>query len=78
MVNPRNMLIILLLIVVSLISCKPNTSDNPQKSAAKTEIPFELVRNVIRLPVTIGDSREFKVILDTGMPFEGLLLYSKE
>jgi hypothetical protein len=28
--------------------------------------------------VTVGDSRELKVILDTGMPFEGLLIYNSE
>jgi hypothetical protein len=46
--------------------------------AAKAEIPFKLIGNVIILPVRIDDSREFKIILDTGMSFEGLLLYSKE
>ena len=78
MTNLRTLLISPLLITVFLISCKPNAPENPQREDAKIEIPFELVRNVILLPVTIGDSREFKIILDTGMPFEGLLLYSKE
>jgi hypothetical protein len=30
------------------------------------------------LPVRVGDSRELKVILDTGMHFEGLLLYNTD
>jgi hypothetical protein len=42
----------------------------------KHEIPFKLERNKIILPVRVGDSRDFKVVLDTGMPFEGLLLYN--
>ncbi len=35
-----------------------------------------LVNNVVILPVRLTGSREFKVILDTGMHFEGLLLYN--
>lgn len=54
----------------TLVSCERN--EKPENS----EIPFELSRNKIIVPVTVGNSREFRIILDTGMPFEGLLLYN--
>ncbi len=41
-------------------------------------IPFELDRNKVILPVRIGGSRVLRVLLDTGMHFDGLLLYRKE
>lgn len=74
-----SMTILLALAIVSLstISCKPNARTNTSTSAKKFEIPFKLVGNVIILPVRVDNSREFKIILDTGMPFEGLLLYNK-
>ena len=40
-----------------------------------TTIPFLLVRNKTVLSVRINDSREFRLILDTGMPSEGILLF---
>ena len=59
-----------------LIVCKPHTSANASVSAKKIEIPFKVERNKVMLPVRIDNSREFKVIFDTGMHFEGLLLYN--
>lgn len=63
--------------VLLLISCAPDTPPSTS-SSTPLHIPFRLERNKIILPVTIGDSRELKVILDTGMSFEGLLVYSTE
>lgn len=40
------------------------------------EVPFTIERNKIIVPVRIHNSRELKVILDTGMHFKGLLLYN--
>ncbi|KPK69993.1 hypothetical protein AMJ87_09580 [candidate division WOR_3 bacterium SM23_60] len=63
--------------ILLLISCAPNTPPSTSSSTA-LHIPFHLERDKIILPVTIGDSRGLKVILDTGMSFEGILLYSTE
>ena len=41
-------------------------------------IPFRLIRNKVILPVRVNASRELQVILDTGMPYDGLLLYKRE
>jgi hypothetical protein len=39
-------------------------------------IPIQFERNRTLIPVRIGNSRTLKIILDTGMTFDGLLLYN--
>ncbi len=63
---------------LSIAACKHNARTNTLINTKKIEIPFELINNIIILPVSVGNSRDFKVILDTGMHFEGLLLYNIE
>ncbi len=41
------------------------------------EIPFTLVDDHIVLPVTINNSPEIEVLLDTGMPMKGLMLLDR-
>ena len=41
-------------------------------------ILFELDRNKVILPVRVGDSRPLRVLLDTGMHFDGLLIYNRD
>jgi hypothetical protein len=47
-------------------------------SPASKTIPFELIRNKIILPLRMNDSRVLKVILDTGMPSQGVLLFDPD
>ncbi len=47
-------------------------------SAPETRIPFTLNRDRIVLPVTIGHSRPLRVLLDSGMGHDGLLIYTPE
>lgn len=54
----------------------PGVSDNHLEKQWK--VPFELINNKIVLPVGINDSRELKIILDTGKPSPGLTLFKKE
>ncbi len=67
-----------------LLNCAPDENKSPEgssaisKSPSSLHIPFDLNRNRIILPVRVGDSPELKIVLDTGMAFEGLLLYDKE
>jgi hypothetical protein len=42
------------------------------------QIPFDLLWSKIILPVRVNDSRELSIILDTGMPSPGLLLFDKD
>lgn len=41
---------------------------------AAMEIPFTLAHDKVILPVTVGDSRPLRIILDTGMTWDGLLI----
>lgn len=61
-----------------LVLCASDSRAPSTKSSTALHIPFQLARNTIMLQVTVGESRELKVILDTGMHFEGLLLYNNE
>ena len=63
------MLHILLLIVHSAIQGQ----SSPHKI-----IPFTLVNNKTILSVRVGDSRSLKVILDSGMGWNGLLLFNPD
>jgi len=41
-------------------------------------IPIKLERNKTIIPVSIGDIGPLKIVLDTGMPFEGLIIYNPD
>ena len=73
-----NCILAITLLLLFTAACKPTVGTSTPTNASKIEIPFELINNVIILPVSVGNSRDFKVILDTGMHFEGLLLYNIE
>lgn len=42
------------------------------------KFPFKLVNNKVLVPVNIGDSRTFNLILDSGFGFEGIILFNGE
>jgi len=42
------------------------------------KIPFEINRNKVILPVRVNESRPLKIILDSGMPGQGIILFKKE
>jgi len=44
----------------------------------QTAIPIEVQRNKTILPVKVGNSRILKILLDTGMSFDGLLIYNPD
>jgi len=60
-------------------SLHPNSpksgNDNGEKDR---QIPFDLLWSKIILPIRVNDSRELSIILDTGMPSPGLLLFDKD
>jgi len=41
-------------------------------------IPIKLERNKTIIPVFIGDIGPLKIVLDTGMPFDGLIIYNPD
>lgn len=50
----------------------------PSTTGLEEQIPFELARNKVILPVRVNDSRTLKIILDSGMPSQGVILFRKE
>lgn len=49
------------------------SQNNP--AISKTDlIPFQLINNKTILPVKVGDSRELRIILDSGMGWDGLII----
>jgi hypothetical protein len=46
-------------------------------SQDNSPIPFKLLRNKIIVPIRVNNSKELNIILDTGMPSDGLLLFDK-
>lgn len=60
-------------------SCAPREPQpEPEGRTAFCEVPFELCANRVLLPVRIGDSRELKLVLDTGMWFDGVIVYNPD
>lgn len=47
-------------------------------SAATLKVPFNLDRNRVIIPTGVNGSRPLNLILDTGMPFDGVYLFHKE
>jgi len=41
-------------------------------------IPFKLVYNKVLVPVNIGNSRTFDLILDSGFGYDGIILFNKD
>ena len=54
------------LVALTLVPGSVGGGDVPPSSGRR--IPFTLRTNKIILPVTVGDSRVLRIILDTGMP----------
>jgi hypothetical protein len=67
----KNMISALAMAVLCLGNCSV-FSESPQK------IPFEIDRSKVILSVRINDSRPLRIILDSGMPGRGILLFKKE
>lgn len=44
----------------------------------KHTFPFKLVNNKVLVPVSIGNSRTFDLILDSGFGFDGMILFKSE
>jgi hypothetical protein len=72
------MFFVLVTALICLLSCPPGRVKNLKGQTKRLEVPFKVERNKIILPVRVHNSRELKVILDTGMHFTGLLLYNTD
>ena len=50
----------------------------PSAETGPVEIPFELDRNRIVLPVRAEGSESLRIVLDTGMPIDGIYVFQKD
>ena len=64
-----------LLLIVSLCLWTNVLPNVEYPTSSSEQIPFELIRNKIILPLRVNGSRVLKVILDTGMPSQGAMLF---
>jgi hypothetical protein len=64
------------LLAAALVSCAPQVGKARGPGAAGREIPIELHGGVVMVPVKVGPSRVLRIVLDTGMGFDGVLLYA--
>jgi hypothetical protein len=64
-----------LLAVLSLLLL-PSAGGPPTPSNPLQRISFAVRGNKVLLPVTIGGSRPLSIILDSGMAFDGVLIYN--
>ena len=64
------LLIKLLLLIILIFSAKPALCQ------LKQEVPFKISRNKTILPVRIGNSRVLNIILDSGMGYDGVLIFN--
>ena len=65
---------IFILLIVGLSAAASGTAD--EESVQR--IPFDISRNKVILPVKINNSRPLMIILDSGMPSRGVILFKKE
>lgn len=63
-------------LAAALASCAPQSGKVRGPGAARSEIPIELHGGVVMVPVKVGPSRVLRIVLDTGMGFDGVLLYA--
>lgn len=60
-------------LAAGLLSCAPRVI--PARGVPGREIPFESQGGGVLVPVQVGESRVLRLRLDTGMSFDGVLLY---
>jgi hypothetical protein len=63
------------LLAAAPVSCAPQVGEARGPGTARREIPIELRGRVVMVPVKVGQSRVLRIVLDTGMGFDGVLLY---
>lgn len=68
----------LLLTQICLLLILPFQCLNTSHIAKQHTIPFKLVHNKVLVPVNIGNSRTFDLILDSAFGFDGIILFNKD
>lgn len=68
---PGKIISLFIFIILSLFSVQAQNGTADSKTDL---IPFQLINNKTILPVKVGDTRELRIILDTGMGWDGLII----
>jgi hypothetical protein len=68
----------LFLVKVCIILALPVFTTIGQDNPGQHTFPFKLISNKVVVPVDIGDSRQFNLILDSGFGYDGIILFKKE
>lgn len=71
-----NLKIISTVFIISLFTSHSFPQNNPNTGSAVSSFRFHINYNKIILPVKVGGSRQLKIILDSGMGWDGLLIYN--
>ena len=66
----------LLSLVLALAA--PAFAESAPPATVRATVPFELVNNHLLVPVSVNGSEPFHLILDTGMPAMGAMLYDSD
>lgn len=66
----------ILLIKLCFILLLPLQDVKSQSEGNKHTIPFKLINNKVLVPVTVGNSRSFDMILDSGFGFDGIIFFN--
>lgn len=67
------------LLALYVIALSPVTADENKITRSDTLlVPFKIERKRVIIPTSVNGSRKLSLILDTGMPFDGVYLFHKE
>lgn len=72
------MLLNLLIIKVCILLFLPANCLKANDTSKHHTIPFKLINNKVLVPVNIGNSRTFDLILDSGFGFDGMILFNRD
>jgi len=67
-----------LILYVCLLLILPVQNINSEDTLKHHSFPFKYVNNKVLVPVNIGNSRTFNLILDSGFGFDGIILFKSE
>ncbi len=62
-------------LVTAMVACGAQPPGSQLKAETSREIPFTMRGGVVLVPVKVGPSRILRIVLDTGMGFDGVLLW---
>jgi hypothetical protein len=74
----KTILLIIILLVSAGATGAQEKQEEPNKKGQKNVVPFVLSQNKTILAVQMGNARPLRVILDSGMGWDGLLVFKPE